>query len=121
MPCSEMVTRRIALNWFGKLKNGILEHQDAPRPGRQSEVSDDQLQALFQKEGDLGEKMNCNHRTVDRNLRYIILTMYIRILKKHGSTLSVNISPNTEPQATTIAVFYKYLSATIENTFSSLV
>ena len=66
----DVLSIRTAQHWFNRFKNGSLELDDLPRPGRPLEVDVDHLKQLIEHDPRLtsrclAEQLGCSH-TADR-------------------------------------------------------
>ena len=69
----DVLSIRMAQHWFNRFKNGNLELDDLPRPGRPLEVDVDLLKQLIEQDPRLtsrclGERLGCFHTAVEKYL-----------------------------------------------------
>jgi [histone H3]-lysine36 N-dimethyltransferase SETMAR len=69
----DVLSIRMAQHWFNRFKNGNLELDDLPRPGRPLEVDVDLLQQLIEQDPRLtsrclAEQLGCSHTAVEKHL-----------------------------------------------------
>ena len=57
-------------NWFSRFRSGDVDHKDAPRSGRPTEVDDDEIKAMIEN----------NRRSTTREIA-VKLTYHIHVLK----------------------------------------
>jgi len=69
----DVLSIRTAQHWFNRFKNGNLELDDLPRPGRPLEVDVDLLKQLIEQDPRLtsrclAEQLGCSHTAVEKHL-----------------------------------------------------
>ena len=69
----DVLSIRMAQHWFNRFRNGNLELDDLPRPGRPLEVDVDLLQQLIEQDPRLtsrclAEQLRCSHTAVEKHL-----------------------------------------------------
>ena len=84
----DVLSIRTAQHWFNRFKNGNLELDDLPRPGRPLEVDVDHLKQLIEQDPRLtsqclAEKLGCSHTAVEKHLNELDKTWRYRVWIPH--------------------------------------
>ena len=69
----DVLSIRTAQHWFNRFKNGNLELDDLPRPGRPLELNVDLLKQLIEQDPRLtsrclAERLGCSHTAMEKHL-----------------------------------------------------
>ncbi|XP_014614921.1 PREDICTED: histone-lysine N-methyltransferase SETMAR-like, partial [Polistes canadensis] len=83
-----VISESTARKWFAKFKNGDFNVDDMPRSGRPSEFDEERLKSLLKENGrqtsrEVGEKMNCDHKTIPNHLHSIGFTKKLETWMPH--------------------------------------